>query len=111
MEKSKKDITLTIGGHKTQLTGKSLVIFYQIMLSNNKHRWEVRKRYNEFRELHKQLKSVIGFLPSFPSKTLFKVKNEEQIQNRKMKLEVYLKLLLDRVDVFAYPYFIEFLEV
>lgn len=106
-----RKIDLKIKDHSIESIGKKQVVFYHIFLETGDKKWEIRKRYNEILNLHKFLKKVIGHLPKFPSKTLFKVKARDKINNRLMKLESYLKLLLERQDIHAYPSIIYFFEV
>ncbi|KAM3143684.1 hypothetical protein pb186bvf_004180 [Paramecium bursaria] len=61
--------------------------------------WTIQKRYTDFYELHETLKQFLGLkiMPPFPGKKLISL-DEGDIQQRKMDLEIFLKVVLnDRI--------------
>ena len=54
--------------------------------------WTVEKRYSEFDELVKNLKSLFGNLPSLPGKTMFKLKEKHELDERMNLLDKFLKV-------------------
>jgi hypothetical protein len=80
--------------------------------------WEhiVEKRYSEFLELHEVIKLInkpLGMkLPAFPKKkywTKIVGKSQEQLEERRLGLEVYMKELAQTQCARQCKYFIEFL--
>lgn len=76
------------------------VIIYVIEITKREEKWSVEKRYSEFDELNKTLKKTYANIPSMPGKSFFKISEPDQIEERRKGLEVYLKLLLERYDIF-----------
>ena len=68
--------------------GKNNVIFFKIaigFLKNNK-RWFLEKRYSEFDGLDKTLRENYGNIPNLPGKTIFKLSQEQHIEDRRKVL-------------------------
>lgn len=105
------DIDISIPGYETKYASRKETVFYQINLGYKKRAWILEKRFNDFVELDKILKSKLGNVPPLPPKTFLKSKKEDFLVNRKCKLEIWLITLLARKDVFGVKVFIEFLEV
>ena len=89
------------------------VTFYKLEIYDNysKERWELDKRYSEIDYLHKTLTKLYPNIPPMPSKTLFKIKNRDQLENRKKQLEFFLRECAKRKDIESNPNFKAFLEV
>ena len=89
------------------------VTFYKIEVYDNysKEKWELDKRYSEIDFLHKTLSKLYPNIPPMPGKTLFKIKNRDQLENRKKQLELFLKECTKRKDIESNPNFKAFLEV
>ena len=87
--------------------------FYKIEIYDNysKERWELEKRYSEIDNLHKILTKLYPNIPPMPGKTLFKIKNRDQLENRKRQLEFFLRECAKRKDIESNPNFKMFLEV
>ena len=49
-----------------------------------RRKWRLEKRFNNFYELDSQLKVKYANLPKLPAKTYFKLKTNEQIENRRV---------------------------
>jgi len=75
------------------------------------NKWTLRKRYSDFEDLHKSLKITYNHLPGLPGKSLFALKKDADIDKRRLGLDVYIKELVKRADVYADPHFAKFLEV
>jgi sorting nexin-13 len=75
------------------------------------NKWTIRKRYSDFEDLHKSLKITYNHLPALPGKSLFALKKDADIDKRRLGLDVYIKELVKRADVYADPHFAKFLEV
>lgn len=71
----------------------------------------MKKRYKEFDELNKNLKKLYANLPPMPGKTLFAVKDPNELEKRKQGLDNYLKLLIARPDVYHSDSMKQFLEL
>ena len=67
------------------------VTFYKLEIYDNysKERWNLDKRYSEIDLLHKTLSKLYPNIPPMPGKTLFKIKNRDQLENRKKQLEFF----------------------
>ena len=89
------------------------VTFYKLEIYDNysKERWELDKRYSEIDYLHKTLTKLYPNIPPMPGKTLFKIKNRDQLENRKKQLEFFLRECAKRKDIESNPNFKAFLEV
>lgn len=88
------------------------VIYYIVeILKYNQDKWTVEKRYSEFDDLNKNLKKMFVNLPSLPGKSLFKIKESEDINIRRQGLHEYLKALISRPDVFNSEPLKQFLQL
>ena len=66
--------------------------FYEIVLNLGRRIWHIEKRYNEFAELDKALRSKHPNLPAMPGKTLFALTESASIEQRRVGLNSYLKV-------------------
>ena len=89
------------------------VTFYKLEIYDNysKERWNLDKRYSEIDLLHKTLSKLYPNIPPMPGKTLFKIKNQAQLENRKNQLEFFLRECVKRKDIESNSSFKAFLEV
>ena len=76
-----------------------------------RRKWTLEKRYNNFSDLDKLLRSKYANLPKLPAKTYFKLKTDEQIDNRRAQLHTYLQEIVNRPDMRTNPIFRSFLEI
>jgi len=69
------------------------VTFYKIEVYDNfsKETWNLEKRYSEIDLLHKTINKLYPNIPPMPGKTLFKIKDRDQLEKRKKQLEVFLR--------------------
>ena len=107
----KRTITVRITGYKQDFVKGDQKTFYEIEADCEGNSWEMSKRFNEFNEFNKELAKTFGNLPSFPRKTLFKIKKSSDIEKRKTQLETYLQNLVIRDDMYGNPVFVNFFEV
>jgi hypothetical protein len=98
------------GIHQDYVRGAQKV-FYRIKVEYGGDDWEVQRRYNEFDQLNTVLKFHFSNLPTMPGKSFFAIKKPEDIEKRRSKLEIYLKLLVQREEVYANKKFAAFLEL
>lgn len=108
MERNAK---VKIPTYVNEFEGSKEVTFYKVEISLEGTKWELKKRFNEFHELNEALKKNTGSLPPLPGKTLLAVKKPEEIDRRRDGLEQYLQALTGKVDVYANPAFVKFLEL
>ena len=89
------------------------VTFYKLEIYDNysKERWYLDKRYSEIDLLHKTLAKLYPNIPPMPGKTLFKIKNRDQLENRKKQLEFFLRECAKRKDIESNGSFKAFLEI
>ena len=94
------------------IDGKT-VTFYRIEIYDNysKESWFLEKRYSEIDTLHKTLSKLYPNIPPMPGKTLFKIKNKDQLEKRKNQLETFLKECAKRKDIESNGVFKVFLEL
>ena len=94
------------------IDGKT-VTFYKIEIYDNysKESWFLDKRYSEIDLLHKTLSKLYPNIPPMPGKTLFKVKDRDQLEKRKKQLETFLKECAKRKDIESNESFELFLEL
>ena len=90
-----------------------IVTFYKIEVYDNysREKWLLEKRYSEIDILHKTLSKLYPNIPPMPGKTLFKIKNRDQLENRKKQLEFFLRECAKRKDIESNEYFKGFLEI
>ena len=89
------------------------VTFYKIEVYDNfsKETWYLEKRYSEIDLLHKTISKLYPNIPPMPGKTLFKIKDRDQLEKRKMQLETFLKECANRKDIVSNDSFKTFLEI
>ena len=94
------------------IDGKT-VTFYKIEIYDNysKESWILEKRYSEIDILHKSLSKLYPNIPPMPGKTLFKIKDRDQLEKRKKQLETFLKECAKRKDIESNETFKIFLEL
>ena len=94
------------------IDGKT-VTFYKIEIYDNysKESWFLEKRYSELDLLHKTLSKLYPNIPPMPGKTLFKIKDRDQLEKRKKQLETFLKECAKRKDIESNESFKTFLEL
>jgi len=93
------EVTINEFGEK-YIDGKT-VTFYKIEIYDNysKEKWTMEKRYSEIDALHKSLSKLYPSIPPMPGKTLFKIKDKDQLEKRKKQLETFLKECAKRKDI------------
>ena len=89
------------------------VTFYKIEVYDNfsKETWILEKRYSEIDLLHKTISKLYPNIPPMPGKTLFKIKDRDQLEKRKKQLEVFLRECANRKDIVSNETFKGFLEI
>lgn len=85
-------IEATIPEFKKMFEGSKDVVFFFIHVRSGKVQWKIEKRFSELSKFHEDLSVNHGALPSFPKKTLFPLKNYEDIEARRIKLNVYIQV-------------------
>ena len=105
------EISINEFGEK-YIDGKT-VTFYKVEIYDNysKESWILEKRYSEIDLLHKTLAKLYPNIPPMPGKTLFKVKDRDQLEKRKKQLETFLKECAKRKDIESNDNFKNFLEL
>ena len=90
-----------------------IITFYKIQIYDNltKESWTLDKRYSEIDLLHKTISKLYPNIPPMPGKTLFKIKNKEQLDKRKSQLETFLRECINRKDIESNESFKAFLEI
>jgi hypothetical protein len=90
-----------------------LVTFYKIEVYDNfsKETWILEKRYSEIDLLHKTISKLYPNIPPMPGKTLFKIKDRDQLEKRKKQLELFLRECANRKDIVSNETFKGFLEI
>ena len=89
------------------------VTFYKIEVYDNfsKDTWYLEKRYSEIDLLHKTISKLYPNIPPMPGKTLFKIKDRDQLEKRKKQLETFLRECTNRKDIVSNESFKGFLEI
>ena len=89
------------------------VTFYKIEIFDNfsKETWYLEKRYSEIDLLHKTISKLYPNIPPMPGKTLFKIKDRDQLEKRKKQLETFLKECANRKDIVSNETFKGFLDI
>jgi hypothetical protein len=87
-------IKLSVPEYKNELQGGKQVTFYVIKVKCDGNKWDLKRRYNEFAELKKDLAANHGNLPPMPGKTLWKINKEDFIEKRRRGLENFLQKLI-----------------
>ena len=105
------EVTINDFGEK-YIDGKT-VTFYKIEIYDNysKEKWVLEKRYSEIDLLHKNLSKLYPNIPPMPGKTLFKIKDRDQLEKRKKQLETFLRECAKRKDIESNEAFKTFLEL
>jgi len=85
--------------------------FYQIQVNTNGKNWLVERRFTEFIELAKALKSLLLIAPKLPPTKFFKLKSPAEIAERKEGLDKFLKELIVRPELLNQKIVSEFLMV
>ena len=90
-----------------------IVTFYKVEVYDNysKENWILEKRYSEIDALHKTLSKLYPNIPPMPGKTLFKIKDRDQLEKRKKQLETFLKECANRKDIVSNESFKGFMEI
>ena len=90
-----------------------LVTFYKIEVYDiySKENWILEKRYSEIDALHKTLSKLYPNIPPMPGKTLFKIKDHDQLEKRKKQLEIFLKECANRKDIVSNESFKGFMDI
>ena len=89
------------------------VIFYRIKVTDHYHNssWIIEKRYNDFSNLQKKLSNYFPDVPKIPGKTIFRVSDFASIKKRKDGLQTFLKICVNRKDIFSSENLKNFLEL
>ena len=92
--------------------GKSNVIFYKVIVgfTKNNKRWFIEKRYSEFDALDKVIREFYPNIQKLPGKTLFKLSDQKQIEERRVVLNNYMRQLINRRDMRTCEAFKKFLN-
>jgi PX domain len=85
-----RKITLTVPEYKNETIGGKEVTLYIIKVECDGGEWELKRRYNEFDDLKKDLAKNHGGLPEMPGKTLWKVSQDDFLDKRKAGLQNFL---------------------
>lgn len=88
-----------------------LVIYYVIEVRFGLKFWRVNRRYKEFSSLHSKLRYNFGNIISIPGKTLFKIREYDILESRRIRLERFLKQCFKRGDLFSSEDFLSFLKI
>ena len=89
------------------------VTFYKVEVYDiySKENWVLEKRYSEIDLLHKTLSKLYPNIPPMPGKTLFKIKDRDQLEKRKKQLETFLKECANRKDIVSNETFKGFMDI
>ena len=92
--------------------GKTIT-FYKIEIYDNfsKESWILEKRYSEIDTLNKTLSKLYPNVPPMPGKTLFRIKDRDQLEKRKKQLEVFLRECANRKDICSNESYKSFMEI
>ena len=106
-------IEITISEFFEKYVDGKTVTFYKVEIYDNysKENWVLEKRYSEIDSLHKTISKLYPNIPPMPGKTLFKIKDRDQLEKRKKQLEVFLKECANRKDIVSNETFKGFLEI
>lgn len=111
MQKDSRTLNCKIDKFFNELVAGKQKIFFELTVEFIYNKWSIRKRYSDFEDLHKSLKVTYNHLPALPGKTLFALKKDADIDKRRLGLDIYVKELVKRADIYADPHFAKFLEV
>jgi len=91
---------LSVPRYKELLEGGKPATYFVIAIQKRaEEKWEVDRRYREFNELHDSLKKTHANLPSLPGKSLFSLKDHNDLETRRAGLEKYLRTIITRQDI------------
>ena len=106
------DITaVNYGQQETEKKEKAMFFNFCVKYHPQRKIWKITKRYSDFDQLRQKMLKSIKELPGLPKKHLFRLKKEKDLTNRMKGLELFLKTMIARQDVFTNEDFIQFLEV
>lgn len=91
--------------------GDKRITFYLVSISYQLANWKVKRRFNEFFQLHERLLINFKDLPEVPQKTIFAVDSDKKIEKRKKDLEDYLSKLLELDNILLNIYFTTFIKL
>ena len=83
---------------------------YQINITTASNNWSVERRYNDFCCMNTVISKTHGNIPKLPKKFLFALK-PEQLEQRRLGLENYLKAICERIDVHSDTEFTAFMRI
>ena len=106
-------IMIDIPTFKKKVQNSELVVFYDVNVYDNysHKKWTLSKRYSNFYNLYLELIQLVSDVPNLPGKTLLKVTDSEEINQRRIHLETFLTQCLNRKDILSTDCFIKFLEI
>lgn len=104
-------LDVTIPSYTQEWANGKQAVFYEIHCQMGSREWQFKRRYREFSDLLKNLKTNHGNLPKMPGKTLFPPKKPEQIEKRKIGLAQFLQSIVSRMDIYSNAAFIEFFQL
>lgn len=87
------EIEASVPEFKKNFEGNKDVVYFIIKLRSGNNQWVVEKRFSDITQLHDDLKNNHGNLPLLPPKTLFPIKTYEDIESRRIKLDVYINVI------------------
>lgn len=111
MQKDTRTLSCKIDKFFTELVAGKSKVFFELTVEFIYNKWTLRKRYSDFEDLHKSLKVTYTHLPALPGKSLFALKKDADIDKRRLGLDVYIKELVKKNDLYSDPNFAKFLEV
>lgn len=106
-----RKLSCKIDKFQKELIGGKAKIFFEINVEFIYNKWVLRKRYSDFETLQKTLRVTFPNLPALPGKSLFTLKKDQDIEKRRIGLDVYIKDLVKRGDIYSDMTFSKFLEV
>lgn len=97
MEKTNRSPTLDLKGKVTEYESYGDIVYYVCCFKTGEEfdaaSWAIKKRYSDFVTLQKNLSVKYSDLPELPAATWFKVKEANQLEDRKKLLNDYLQTL------------------
>ena len=106
-------IMIDIPSFTKKIVHSNHVIFYEVNVYDNysHKKWTLKKRYSNFYSLYQELITIIPDVPILPGKTLLKVTDKDEINQRRISLESFLTECVNRKDILLTECFIKFLEI
>lgn len=102
----------TIVTHMFDIEDQKKFAYYIISCSyNEKIKWEVKRRYKQFETLAEILKLSFLHIPALPGKTLFSLTKDSDLDKRKEQLNLFLKGIINRKEMFSNQHFFTFLGI